>query len=282
MSKKSAASIRARLKNRADEGKQDFNLVLTQFGLERLLYRLSISRHSGNYLLKGALLFSIWYGVAKRPTRDADLLGFGADDIATAEMAFKEICEIPVEDGIHFDAGSVKATDIRKEGAYGGVRVDLLARLDGARIPLQVDIGFGDAVTPGPEQVRYSILLDDLPAPHLRAYPKYTVVAEKFHAITLLGMANSRMKDYFDLHVLLIEDGIDASQLLAAITATFERRKMELTQQTPLGLSREFSEDAAKQKQWNGFLRKSSLHAPSLPDLVDAVRQRLTDLGVLK
>ncbi len=199
MSRNLATSIRARLKQHADAAKQDFNLTLTHYGLERLLYRLSISTHASNFLLKGALLFSLWYDLPHRPTRDVDLLGFGPDDIDSAVATFREICQIAVEDGIAFDPASVKGTVIREEAGYCGVRIDLLAKLDGARIALQVDIGFGDAVTPAPEAISYPVLLDDLPAPQLRAYPKYTVVAEKFHAICLLGMTNTRMKDYFDL-----------------------------------------------------------------------------------
>ena len=197
------ASIRARLKQRADATRQDFNLTLTHYGLERLLYRLSISQYADRYLLKGALLFSLWYDQPHRPTRDVDLLGYGPDDVETAVATFREISQIAVDDGIVFDPASVAGSVIRKEAGYGGVRVDLRATLDGARIALQVDIGFGDVVTPAPEPIHYPVLLDDLPAPRLRAYPKYTVVAEKLHAICLLGMTNSRMKDYFDLWVLL-------------------------------------------------------------------------------
>lgn len=160
-----AASIRARLKQHADACQQDFNLTLTHYGLERLLYRLSISPHANSYLLKGALLFALWYDQPHRPTRDADLLGFGPDDIESAVSAFREICQIPVDDGVAFDLASVNGAAIRKEAGYGGVRVDLLATLDGARIALQVDIGFGDAVTPAPEAVHYPVLLQDLPAP---------------------------------------------------------------------------------------------------------------------
>lgn len=155
-----------------------------------------------------------------------DLLGFGPDDIDTAVEAFRDICSVAVEDGIVFDPESVKGSVIRKDAGYGGVRIDLQAKLDGARIVLQVDIGFGDAVTPSPESVRYPVLLDDLPVPLLRSYPKYTVVAEKFHAVCLLGMANTRMKDYFDLWVLLTEGGLDAAELRRAVEATFSRRQL--------------------------------------------------------
>ena len=169
MSRNLAASIRARLKQRADATKQDFNLTLTHYGLERLLYRLSVSPHAANYLLKGALLFSLWYDQPHRPTRDADLLGFGPDDLDTTVAAFREICQIEVEDGIAFDPASVNGSVIRKEAGYGGVRIDLRAKLDGARIALHVDIGFGDAVTPVPKTVSYPVLLEDPPAPQLRS-----------------------------------------------------------------------------------------------------------------
>jgi hypothetical protein len=196
--------------------------IRAHYGLERLLYRLSISPHAPNYLLKGALLFSLWYDQPHRPTRDADLLGFGPDDVESAVNTFREICQIAVDDGIIFHGESVKGAVIRKEAGYGGVRIDLRATLDGARIALQVDIGFGDAVTPAPEAVSYPVLLNDLPAPQLRSYPKYTVVAEKFHAVCLLGMANTRMKDYFDLWVLMTEGSLDPTELRRAISATFE------------------------------------------------------------
>ena len=281
MSRNLAASIRARLKQRADATKQDFNLTLTHYGLERLLYRLSISPHASKYLLKGALLFSLWYDLPHRPTRDADLLGFGPDDIDTAVDAFREICQIAVEDAIAFDPASVKGAAIRKEAGYGGVRIDLQATLDGARIALQVDIGFGDAVTPAPEPISFPVLLDDLPAPQLHAYPKYTVVAEKFHAMCLLGMTNTRMKDYFDLWVLLGENTLDPAQLRRAIEATFARRKLALPSGVPTGLSDAFGVDTTKQTQWNAFLKKNRLDRIELADVVERLRAELHKTSLL-
>ena len=278
MSRNLAASIRARLKQRADTTKQDFNLILTHYGLERLLYRMSISPHAGNYLLKGALLFSLWYDQPHRPTRDADLLGFGPDDIDTAVTTFREICAMKEVDGIVFDPASVRGSVIRKEAGYGGVRIDLLAKLDGARITLQVDIGFGDAVTPAPESVSYPVLLDDLPAPQLRSYPKYTVVAEKFHAVCLLGMANTRMKDYFDLWVLLTEGALESTELRRAIDATFARRQLQLPDTTPSGLSDAFARDAVKTAQWTAFLKKNRLQALDLVDVVTLLRDEFNHL----
>jgi len=266
------ASIRARLKQRADATRQDFNLTLTHFGLERLLYRLSISQYADRYLLKGALLFSLWYDQPHRPTRDVDLLGFGPDDVETAVVAFREISQIAVEDGIVFDPASVAGSVIRKEAGYGGVRVDLRATLDGARIALQVDIGFGDVVTPAPEPIHYPMLLDDLPTLQLRAYPKFTVVAEKFHAICLLGMTNSRMKDFFDLWVLLTEEELAPVELRRAVEATFARRRLAVPADLPLGLSDAFAQDPIKQRQWAAFLRKNGLKPLELIDVVARLR----------
>ncbi len=278
MSRNLAASIRTRLKQHANASKQDFNLTLTQYGLERLLYRLSISQHAANYLLKGALLFALWYDQPHRPTRDADLLGYGPDDIETAVAAFREISQIEVEDGVAFEPASVRGSEIRKETGYGGVRIDLQAKLDGARIALQVNIGFGDTVTPAPETVDYPTLLDNLPAPRLRAYPKHTVVAEKFHAVCLLGMANTRMKDYFDLWVLLTEDTLDPGEPLGAAQATFTRRGLTIPEEIPAGLSDTFARDATKQQQWAAFLKKNRLPAMDLAQVVELLRNAFQQL----
>lgn len=281
MSRNLAASVRARLKQHADASQQDFNLTLTHYGLERLLYRLSVSTHASNFLLKGALLFTLWYDVAHRPTRDADLLGFGPDDVETAVNTFRQICLTPVDDGLVFDSASVKGSVIRKEAGYGGVRIDLRATLDGARIALQVDIGFGDAVTPAPQEIVYPVLLNEFPAPLLRAYPKSTVIAEKFHAVCLLGLANTRLKDYFDLWVLLNDTSLDRPEVRRAIEATFERRKMTLPNQAHIGLTDTFSGDAAKQAQWKAFLKKNRLDHLELTAVVSQLRGKFQDLGVI-
>ena len=281
MSKNRAASIRARLKNRSDAAKQDFNLTLTHYGLERLLYRLSVSRHAPNFLLKGALLFKLWYDIPHRPTRDADLLGFGPDDIDSMAAVFRDVCIIDVDDGISFEADSVKTADIRKEAGYGGVRVELRATLDGAKLSLQIDIGFGDVVTPAPEAIVFPVLLDDLPAPKLGAYPKYTVVAEKFQALCALGMANSRMKDYFDLWMLLRDRDLDDVELVRAIQATFTRRRTALPEGVPAGLSDAFASDAGKLTQWRAFVTKNKLNAVALGELVQALRAEFQRLKIV-
>lgn len=178
-----AASVRAKLLNKARAEKRDFTLVLTRYALERLLYRLSISTHADHFLLKGALLFHLWFDVPLRPTRDMDLLGFGLAEEPYLIAAFSDLCALDVDDGIRFDAQSIRAEEIRKEANYAGIRVTLLGWVDGARCPIQVDVGYGDAVTPGPEAVEYPVMLDGFPVPKLRVYPRYTVVAEKLEAL---------------------------------------------------------------------------------------------------
>ena len=194
---------------------------------------------------------------------------------------FRSICGIAVDDGIVFDPASVAGTEIRKDAGYGGVRIDVRATLDGARLALQVDIGFGDAVTPAAQSVTYPTLLADVPAPTLRAYPKATVVAEKLHAVTVLGMGNTRMKDFFDLWVLLHDTSTDDADLRRAVEATFARRRTAMPSTQPMGLSDAFAEDAAKQTQWRAFLKKNGLQAMDLAEVIRYVRKRSQDIGLV-
>lgn len=270
-----AASVRARLSGVAKAQGVDFNQVLVRFALERILYRMTQSQHADRFLLKGALLFTLWYDMPHRATRDVDLLGFGANDLASVVETFRGIAAVAVDDGIAFDPASVTAQEIRKETGYGGVRVIIAGELAKARCKTQIDVGFGDAVTPAPVDAVYPVLLDDLPAPRLRAYPIYTVVAEKLHAIALLGMTNSRLKDYFDLSVLLEREALDNNLLTQAIKATFERRGMVAPRELPVGLTDEFAHDASRQKLWLAFLKKNELVPEPLPAIVDRLRVAL-------
>jgi len=270
-----SASVRDRLLNKARAEKLDFNLLLTRYALERMLYRLSISKQRDQFLLKGALLFDLWFDVPHRPTHDADFLGFGSAEIPHIEEIFRDICRIEVEDGIVFQPDTVKAAEIRKEANYAGVRVTLLGMLDSARCAVQIDIGFGDAVVPGPDEVHYPVILGEMPGPHLHVYPRYTVVAEKLEALTSLGMLNSRMKDYFDLWILAKHSDFDGQILSRAVAATFERRRTAVPTGVPIGLSDEFINDAQKGKQWQGFLRKNALDPMSLATVVVDLRDFL-------
>lgn len=275
MTKNLAASVRARLLNLAKAEGSDFNGVLVRYALERLLYRMSRSAHAENFLLKGALLFTLWYDMPHRPTRDVDLLGFGAHDLTSIERIFREIIALEAGDGIVFDPATVRVQEIRKDAGYAGARVVFVAELDRARCKVQVDIGFGDAVTPGPVPAAYPVLIADFPAPQLRTYPVYSVIAEKLHAIALLGMANTRLKDYFDLSVMLDRETLDPNMLATAITATFSRRGMTVPADLPVGLSDEFANDATRQALWRAFLKKNELASMQLPDLVMSLVTRL-------
>jgi predicted nucleotidyltransferase component of viral defense system len=270
-----AASVRARLLNVAKSQGADFNQVLVRFALERILYRLSQSEHAERFVLKGALLFTLWYDTPHRATRDADLLGFGPSDLASVTQTFRDIARVAAGDGIVFDPASVVAEETRKEAGYAGARIFISGELAGARCKSQIDIGFGDVVTPGPVDAIYPVLLTDLPAPRLRTYPIYTVVAEKLHAIALLGMTNSRMKDYLDLSVLLEREALDVELLTQAIKATFERRGMAMPATLPAGLTDEFARDASRQALWRAFIRKNELTAEPLASVVERLRALL-------
>jgi len=259
--KSSAASIRQRLLNIARDQKIEFQLILTRFALERFLYRLSQSKYSDDFVLKGALLFQVWGGAIQRPTRDLDLLSFGEPDIAYFTKTIKEICAQDLSnDGVLFQADSVLLERIKEEDEYQGLRATLIATLDTARIPLQIDIGFGDAIIPTPLKIDYPTLLD-LPNPKLRAYSKETVIAEKFHAMVHRGIANSRMKDFYDVWVLATTYTFEAKTLRDAIQSTFNRRDTPLAVDAPLALTREFAGDATKRTQWTAFVRKGKLLA---------------------
>lgn len=264
-----AASVRDRLLAGARARKEDFQLVLTRYAIERLLYRIGRSPYRDQFLLKGAMLFLVWTGQMYRPTRDLDLLGRGSSDIDRMEAVFRELCAVPVEeDGITFLADTVSGQVIREDDDYEGVRIRLVASLGEARIPVQVDVAFGDAVKPRPEEGDYPVLLP-LPAPHVRMYPREAVIAEKFQIMVALGIANSRMKDFADVWSLARAFQFDGRTLSDAIEATFARRDTQVPIEPPLAFTAEFSSDRAKQAQWRAFLQRS--RAEDLPPLLDDV-----------
>jgi len=250
-----AASVRVRLKARARSGTNEFTAILGRYGLERLLYRLSKSEWRNRFVLKGASLFAVWSRVPHRSTRDVDLLGLMLPDAEKLAAVFRKVCEQEVEpDGLVFRADSVRARQIQEQRPYQGIRVTLLATLKQTRIALQVDVGTGDALVPPAEEIEYPTLLD-MPAPRLRAYSRYTVVAEKFSAMAELGMANSRVRDYYDIWALAREFEFEGDVLRSAIDATFRQRRAETPQVSPVGLSEAYAE--AAQRFWPAFLRRS-------------------------
>jgi nucleotidyltransferase AbiEii toxin of type IV toxin-antitoxin system len=272
-----AASVRARLLNLAKERGEDYSLVLNRFATERFLYRLSVTPQRERLWLKGALLFNLWFDVPHRPTRDADFLGFGPEDAKALEGAISEVCAVLVADGIQFDPSTIKIEPIRDDNRYGGLRARFVGYLEKTRCTVQIDVGYGDAVTPGPQDAEYPTLLDDFPAPKLHVYPRETVVAEKLEAIVSLGMANTRMKDFFDIRVLIREGALDAKVLSKAIAATFNRRGTALPVDMGKALSDEFANDDGKQAQWKAFLSRNRIEAPSLKEVMTEIRGTLKD-----
>ena len=249
------ASVRQRLLTLSEQRHEAFDLVLMRFAIERLLYRLSRSPSAERFLLKGAMLFVVWADGSHRPTRDLDLLGFGPAEAGEIEDVFRGLCAVAVEpDGMVYLADTVRVSPIRETANYAGLRVKLEARLANIKIPLQVDIGFGDAVTPAAESISFPALLD-LPAPRLRAYPIYTVVAEKAEALVALGENNTRMKDFFDLWFLGQTFDFEGATLARAVQATFERRNTILPTETPVALTERFIADRAV--LWTAFAKRN-------------------------
>ncbi|MBN9460866.1 MAG: nucleotidyl transferase AbiEii/AbiGii toxin family protein [Burkholderiales bacterium] len=261
------ASVRARLLNLAKQKGQPFDLLLTRYGIERLLHRLSISPHRNHFVLKGAMLMTTWFDDPHRPTRDVDLLGYGDPAPESMVATFREICAIGFDDGITFDVDGLRAEPIREELDYGGLRLRTTAQLAGARITIVIDIGFGDAVEPGVEEVELPVLLD-LPQPKLRSYARETVIAEKFQAMVALGLANSRMKDFYDIWILSRHYDFDEDRLARAIAATFERRGTAIPANGTEALSPAFPNDATKQRQWTAFVRDLGIEVPPLDEVV--------------
>ncbi len=273
-SSNSAASVRARLRNYSRDQNLEFGTVLTRFALERMLYRISISEQKESFLLKGALLFDLWADIPSRPTRDIDLLGFGSEDAEILRTVFARICALRVPDGILFDPDSVHVSQIRKVANYPGYRLRIDGQLDGAELPVQIDIGFGDVVTPTPIEIKFPVLLLDLPEPQLRAYPKATVIAEKFEAIISLGFVNSRLKDYFDLWVLLEQGEVLDFEVSRALANTCKRRGTVIPDSIPPGLSGGSSADPRVIAQWQAFCSRNGLLTPALAEIVSQLDLR--------
>lgn len=263
--KNTAASIRARLLTLAQSKGEDYQRVLGRYAIERFLYRLGRSPHRDIFALKGATLFTLWTGQTHRPTKDLDLLGRGSSAVSEVEETIRAICEIQEEDGIVFDSKSVEGTKIKEEDEYDGVRIKFQAELAGARIPTQIDIGFGDSVYPEPELAVFPVLLS-MEAPVIRAYPREASIAEKFHAMVVLDIRNSRMKDFYDLWFIANTWTFDMASLRKAIFASFARRGSAVPAEVPFALTDSFLNDPQKKQQWNAFVRRLGLGAtaPSL------------------
>ena len=262
------ASVRARLLNLSKANGQSFDLVLTRFALERLLFRLSQSPYADRFVLKGAMLLMSWFDDPHRGTRDLDLLGFGDPNPDAMLATFGEILAQDAGDGVVFDTDALRVDRIREELEYGGLRLRTTASISGARVNLTIDIGFGDAMEPGAELIDYPVMLD-FPAPRLRAYARETVIAEKFQAMVALGRANSRMKDFYDIWILSRSFTFDDDRLARAIAATFARRGTVIPIDLPDVLSPGFAADDQKQQQWRVFVEDVALKPGALVEVIN-------------
>ena len=270
-------SVRAKLLAVARENGIQLEYVLLRYAFERFLWRLGRSRFRNSFVLKGASAFSAWLGPFVRVTRDADMEAFGDPSPDGLVAAFREICAIPrPEDGVLFAGDSFSSSPIRKQGGYPGVRVSFRAEIGGAKVAMQVDVGFGDSIHPAAATEDYPALLGDEP-PRIRIYPRYSVVAEKFQAIVFLDLANSRLKDFYDIWLLSERFDFDREPLRSAIAKTFARRKTVLPAGAPPALTDAFAENPAKTTQWTAFLRNAGVseRAPSLPSALERIKSFL-------
>jgi len=260
MKKGSVKSIRATLKNIADREKIDFQILIIRYLHERLLYRLANSEYVNNFILKGGLLLYAIEGLHIRPTMDIDMLARQiSNNREIITQIFRAICNIKYEDDcVIFDTKSIEITDIAKDAKYHGVRILIDARLDTIRQRLQIDIGFGDVIIPAPVKIQYPVLLDELEKPQINAYSIETVIAEKFHAMIVLGSFNSRMKDFYDAYILLKNNEINNANLREAILQTFKNRETEFTDNPEL-FTTSFFEDKNRKIMWKAFLRKTKV-----------------------
>lgn len=252
------ASVQALLQNKAKASNRPYQEVLQHYGLERFLYRLSRSNHCDQFVLKGALMLRVWDNLEARPTRDIDFLAYAENSIELLVNYVQQICRFEVQDdGVMFDASTVIGERISEDADYQGVRIKFFGYLGRARIPMQLDIGFGDVVYPHVDEADYPALLD-FPSPRLRVYPRETMIAEKFQAMVGLGSINSRMKDFYDIWLLSQRFDYEGDVLATAIAKTFEHRATELDG-SPVAFSSKFMNSDAAQKQWTAFVRRTGI-----------------------
>ena len=277
MSKNIAASIRARLYNESKQSGVEFQLLLARYACERFLYRLGASPVRDRCILKGATLLSVWMKEPYRGTRDVDILAFGGDDEKSLREIMTAICTVDCpEDGVSFDLDGVRISSIRPGQPYNGQRVKLVCRLGQARIHTQIDFGFGDVITPGPQEAAVQPLIEGLPAPSLLVYPLVTSIAEKVDAMVRLGKSNSRMKDFHDVWALSDAFGFDGAELREAIGKCLERRGTVWASDTPDALTAEFYSDPRLEELWKRYRREKEFLSPP-PEAFSVIGDRISE-----
>ncbi len=257
------ASVKAQLQNKAKETNRPFAEILLYYGMERFLYRFSKSKYADKFVLKGALLFAVWQIPERRTTLDIDFLGRFDNQVAVIETVIKDVCNIVVApDGLMFDSSVVQGRKIKEDADYEGVRVKFTGFLERARIPMQIDVGFGDIVHPKIRVVDYPVILD-FPKPHLKGYPQESVISEKFEAMIKLGLLNSRMKDFYDIWLMMRQFEFEGANLVEAIKKTFKHRKTDVPQNKPLFADEIYDKKSDRQALWSAFLKKGDIqHVP--------------------
>ena len=257
------ASVRALLQNKAKETNRPFAEVLQYYGMERFLYRFSRSEYVDKFILKGALMFTVWQVLQRRTTLDIDFSSTYDNQIATIEKVIRDVSKVSVApDGLVFDSQTIKGQKIKEDADYGGVRIKFRGFLERARIPMQIDVGFGDVIYPKPKTINYPVILD-FPKPHLKGYPAESVISEKFEAMVKLGLLNSRMKDFYDIWLMMRQFDFNGSKLAEALKRTFEHRKTSFPQDRSLFADEIYDEKSDRQTLWKAFLKKGDIkHAP--------------------
>ena len=254
------ASIRSRLLSRAKAESTDFQLFLNRYACERFLYRLGASEARDQCILKGASLLALWMEEPYRATRDVDLLAYGENDAETVRGVMATVCNVSCpEDGAAFEIDTLKVSAIRDGQRYGGQRATLLAFLGVAKCNVQVDFGFGDVVTPGPEEAMLPTLIDGIPAPVLRTYPQVSSIAEKFESMVQLGIRNSRMKDFYDVWALSETFAFGGPELQDAVVRCFGRRGTPWSAEMPEALTPAFYSNPQLQTYWTAYGHQGGL-----------------------
>ncbi len=257
------ASVRDRLRNKAKEANHSFTEILQFYAMERFLYRFSRSKYTDQFILKGALLFTVWQVPQRRTTLDIDFLAHYDNQVKSIEAVIKDICDVTVEpDGLVFDTNTVQGSRIKEDADYEGVRVKFIGLLERSQIPMQIDVGFGDAIFPKPKTIDYPAILD-FPKPQLKGYAAETVVSEKFEAMVQLGLLNSRMKDFYDIWLMMRQFDFEGSQLTEALRRTFAHRKTPFPKGRQLFAEEIYDDKSDRQMLWKTFLKKGNIkHAP--------------------
>ena len=273
------ASIYARLQNKARESNRPFSEILQYYGMERFLYRFSRSKYSDKFVLKGALMFMVWQLLERRTTLDIDFLACCDNRVTVIEMLIKNVCNVAVvSDGLRFDSQTVEGHKIKENADYEGVRIKFIGFLGKSRIPMRIDVGFGDVVYPETNKIEYPVILN-FPAPCLNGYPPESVISEKFEVMIKLGFLNSRMKDFYDIWLMMRHFEFQGTKLAEAVRKTFEHRKTDIPCGKPLFADEIYDKNWDRQILWTAFLRKDDIkHAPdTLSDMAKEIEKFLLE-----